>query len=221
VATSEPTRSRHGIGYRHALWGLCVITDPALIPAHELAARVERAIRGGARLVQYRNKEGTREQRRREANSLRRVCGEHGIPLIINDDVALARGLGADGVHLGAADTDAGEARGALGPEIIIGVSCYNELERALAAQADGADYVAFGSFYASPTKPHAVKADIALLREAKRKLSIPICAIGGVTAANAGTLVAAGADLIASIGGVFAEPDPEAAARRLARLFI
>lgn len=202
------------------LRGLYAVTDGAPVAADTLAERVAAALRGGARLVQYRDKSGDAARRLAEARVLTRVCARHGVPLIINDDLQLAREVGAAGVHLGEHDPSIAEARALLGPQAIVGASCYDDLERACAAAAAGASYVAFGAVFPSPTKPQARRASPALLREAKRRLPVPVCAIGGITAANAGQAAAAGADLIAVISDLFAAPDVEAAARRLTAAF-
>ncbi len=196
-------------------YGLYVLTPERSGAA--LVQAVGAAIAGGAAMVQYRAKQAATDA---DAVALARLCRAGGVPLIVNDDPALARRCGADGVHIGRDDPDCASARAACGAGAIIGVSCYDSLDRALSAQAHGADYVAFGSFFASSTKPHAVRAPLALLRRARERLSIPICAIGGITAANARTLIEAGADLLAVLDGVFGCGDQQAAARRLARLF-
>jgi len=202
------------------LRGLYVLTDTALTPGDRLLAAVAAAIDGGAALVQYRDKSDDDARRESEARALLALCRKRGVPLIINDDVALAARIGADGVHVGREDPDLHQARTALGPDALIGVSCYDALERARQAQADGADYVAFGSFFASPTKPAAVPASLDLLRKARSQLNVPIAAIGGIAPDNGAQLVAAGADLLAVITGVFAQPDIRTAARRYADLF-
>lgn len=200
--------------------GLYVLTDSTLIPDEKLIPAVAAAIAGGAVMVQYRDKSDDADKRRWEAQDLVNLCRPLGVPLIINDDVALAAAVGAAGVHLGRDDGDITSARAALGPGAIIGVSCYNELERAVAAEAAGADYVAFGSFYPSTIKPGAVRATIELLHQAKARLRLPVVAIGGINADNGARLVAAGADLLAVISGVFGHTDVRAAARHLADLF-
>lgn len=200
--------------------GLYAITDPDIIPADKLVQAVARAIQGGAAMIQYRDKRNDPDRRRFEVQDLVTLCRPLGKPLIINDDVELAAEVGADGVHLGRDDGAVSDARGRLGNGAIIGVSCYNELERAREAVADGADYVAFGSFFPSSTKPHAVRADSELLRAAREELRVPIVAIGGITPENGGTLVEAGADLLAVITGVFGQEDVESAARAYSRLF-
>lgn len=202
------------------LRGLYVITDRELIPSVRLLQAVSAAIHGGARLVQYRDKSADHSRRLQETQALLEVCREQEIPLIINDDVALAAEIAADGVHVGDEDAPLEEARVTLGPHAIIGVSCYASLDRALQAERAGADYVAFSSPFHSPTKPESEPAPLALLATAHARLSIPICVIGGIRPENGGALLAAGAEMLAVISGVFAQTDIEAAARRYARLF-
>jgi thiamine-phosphate pyrophosphorylase len=200
--------------------GLYAITDAALIPDDFLDVTVAEAIAGGARLIQYRDKSHAAARRFQQARTLLTVCRNGGVPLIINDDVELALAAGADGVHLGRDDQTPDAARRRLGTTALIGISCYNSLERALAAQHAGADYVAFGSFFPSPTKPQAAPADVALLREARRWLRIPIVAIGGITPLNGRALIEAGAAYLAVIHGVFGQPDCRLAARAYNDLF-
>lgn len=200
--------------------GLYAITDPGLLTGPDWLDQVEAALAGGASLLQYRDKDADTPLRRERAAALLARCRAHGVPLLINDDVELATALGADGVHLGRDDSTIEAARAQLGPRAIIGVSCYNHLPCALTAAAAGADYVAFGRFFPSRTKPHAVQAETALLHRARRELAIPLAAIGGITADNGGALIAAGADLLAVIHGLFGQPDVAAAARRLSALF-
>ena len=169
--------------------------------------------------LQYRNKTAGAALRRQQAESLARLCARAGVPLIINDDIALACDVDAAGVHLGEHDPDPRTARQRLGDGRIIGVSCYDSLDRAREAAAAGADYIAFGAFFPSPTKPGARRAALALLREAAG-LGLPKVAIGGITPDNARTLVAAGADLVAVISGVYDATDPVAAARAHAACF-
>ncbi|HEX6833692.1 MAG TPA: thiamine phosphate synthase [Rudaea sp.] len=196
--------------------GLYAITDG---PRPDLLDVCERALRGGAGVLQYRDKTADAVRRRSEALALRSLATRYKVPLIINDDVQLAAQVGADGVHLGEDDPDVAIARAQLGPGAVIGVSCYDSLERARALAAAGADYLAFGAFFPSPTKPAARRATIALLDQA-RALGKPLVAIGGITPDNAPSLIAAGADFVAVISGVFGSPDPHAAAQRYAALF-
>ncbi|TXH63896.1 MAG: thiamine phosphate synthase [Thermomonas sp.] len=144
---------------------------------------------------------------------LREACADARVPFIVNDDARLAQELDADGVHLGEHDGGIAGARALLGENAIIGVSCYDDLERARTLTAQGADYLAFGAFFPSPTKPHARRASLDLLRDSA-VFGLPRVAIGGITPDNAGPLVAAGADLLAVISGVFDAPDPIKAAR-------
>lgn len=202
------------------LHGLYVITDSQLCPPDQLLERVEQALRGGAVAVQYRDKSLPELEQRRQALDLNRLCQDHNALFLVNDDVLLARAVGADGVHIGQDDMKLVHARELLGKRALIGVSCYNQLELALQAEQHGADYVAFGRFFASQTKPQAVQADPALLRQAKQVLKVPVVAIGGITAENGAPLVAAGADMLAVIQGVFGQNDIEAAARKIADLY-
>ena len=200
--------------------GLYAITDAVLLPDDRLIGAVERALLGGARLIQYRDKSHDAARRLTQAQALDELCQRYKVPLIINDDAELAAQVGAAGVHIGQDDPDLATARARLGPKAIIGVSCYDRLDLALAAERAGADYVAFGAFFPSPTKPHEIRPPIALLREARAALTVPIVAIGGITPDNAPLLLNAGADALAVVSAVFAQPDIQAAARRFAILF-
>lgn len=180
-----------------------------------LLQRVEAALLGGVDLVQYRNKGAGTALRRAQAAALVELCHRHARPLIINDHVDLALELGADGVHLGGDDGDLRAARQALGAQALVGASCYASLERAQAARAAGASYIAFGAIYPSGSKPAAPPATLSVLAQA-RDLGLPVCAIGGISAANAATVAAAGADWLAVIGGLFGEPDVRIAAESL-----
>lgn len=201
--------------------GLYAITSATLCrEPKRLTHAVEAALAGGARLVQYRDKEADAAQRRATARALLGLCRDHNALFIVNDDVELALAIGADGVHLGAADLPLRQARRRLGGLATLGVSCANVLERAVAAQDEGASYVAFGRFFPSQTKPHAPQAEAALLRQARDKLHIPICAIGGITPANARPLIEAGAAMVAAVEGLFGAADVAGAARAYARLF-
>jgi thiamine-phosphate pyrophosphorylase len=200
--------------------GLYAIADTQYLDDARLLPAVGEAIAGGGRVVQYRDKKHVAADRARQASELASLCRKHGALFIINDDVELAKQMQAAGVHLGREDASLAQARAQLGPQAIIGVSCYNDLACAEAAQAQGADYVAFGSFFPSRTKPQAVRAGLELLCEAKQKLHIPVVAIGGITPENGAHLLAAGADALAVIEGVFGQADVRAAAERYARLF-
>ena len=204
----------------HLPRGLYAITDSKLLSPEQLVEAVALAIQGGAQMIQYRNKGAEAMQRQWEASDLNNMCRALGIPLIINDDVELAAQVMAAGVHLGKDDADVAAARAKLGPQAIIGVSCYNNIDLAIAAEQAGADYVAFGSFFPSRVKPDAVKAEVALLHEAKQRLSVPLVAIGGITADNGRQLIGAGADMLAVITEVFGQADIRGAAQRFATLF-
>lgn len=197
--------------------GLYLIT-PDEADTSRLLARVT-AVLPHAALLQYRNKTADAALRGAQAEALAVLCRDHGVPLVINDDAALALAVGAAGVHLGEDDGDIAVARGLLGENAIIGMSCYDDLSRAGTAAAAGAGYVAFGAFFPSTTKPNARHATPGLLRDSAG-LGLPRVAIGGITPDNARELVDAGADLLAVIGGVFDAPDPAAAARRIRALF-
>ena len=200
--------------------GLYAITDSHLIPAASLTDRVAAAIRGGAAVIQYRDKSSDHEQRRQQAAALALLCRNHDVPLIVNDDVELAACVGASGVHLGKNDGSVQAARKVLGANALIGVSCYNLPERAVEAASEGADYVAFGRFFPSHSKPDAVTADPEMLRQVCQYLHVPVVAIGGITPENGQPLITAGAQLLAAIHGVFGQADVQAAARRYADLF-
>lgn len=202
------------------LSGLYAITDTSLAKGHGLVGQVRAAIAGGVRIVQYRDKTTDDRRRLEEATALQALCRPLGVPLIINDDVALAAAVGADGVHLGRDDPALATARERLGPDAIIGISCYDRYALAETARAAGADYVAFGSFHPSATKPDAVRADPGLLRRAHRELGLPTVAIGGISPENGRALIDAGADMLAVIRGLFAQPDIHAAAQAYAALF-
>lgn len=170
--------------------------------------------------MQYRDKTHDAERRLSEARALKMLCTTSAATFIVNDDLMLAQASRADGVHLGRDDRSVADARALLGPDAVVGVSCYDDIERAHFAADAGADYLAFGSFFPSPTKPAAPRATVELLTEAVGAFGLPVCAIGGVTPENGGVLVAAGADMLAVITGLFEADDIEAAARAYARLF-
>lgn len=201
------------------LHGLYAITDSRLSQRGQLLLAAEQAILGGVRTLQYRDKSGDPQRRRQEAEALLTLCRQHCVTFIINDDVALAVAIGADGVHLGRDDGNIQEARQQLG-EGIIGLSCYNEWPLAEAAAMAGADYIAFGAFFPSATKPDAPRATPELLLRSRRELKLPVVAIGGITPERGRDLIDAGADMLAVVQGIFAQPDIQAAARRYAALF-
>lgn len=200
--------------------GLYAIADSTYLQDDEFVPAVRAVLTGGARVIQYRDKKNPPARQEVIAHTLATLCHEYGVPFLINDNVQLAKAVGAAGVHLGRDDMEIGVARSALGPAAIIGMSCYNELDRARAVQAAGANYVAFGRFFPSHTKPMAHQASPDLLREARAALSIPIVAIGGITPENGASLVEAGASALAVIEGVFNQRDKRVAAARYAKLF-
>jgi len=185
-----------------------------------LTRKVRKALAGGARILQYRNKSANAAVRREQGTALLALCREARIPFVINDDLDLARAIRADGLHLGRDDVSIAAARAQLGGDKLVGVSCYDRLELALAAREAGADYVAFGSAFPSSTKPEATRAPLSLYREARARLDLPIVAIGGITTENAHNVIEAGADAVAVISALFDSPDIEAAARSFSRLF-
>lgn len=202
-----------------ALEGLYLVT-PDETDTERLLARVAPLLGAGIALLQYRNKTASAVLKLEQATALQALCALAGVPLLINDDIVLARHVGAAGAHLGEDDGDLAAARAALGPGAIIGASCYDEIERAGCAVAAGASYVAFGAFFPTTTKIATRRATPQLLRDAK-PLGVPLAAIGGITPDNARPLVEAGADLIAVVGGVFDAADPLAAIRAYRACFL
>ncbi len=198
--------------------GLYAITDSQLLPGDRLYTGVAAALRGGAAVVQYRDKSAGASERHQRALQLQGLCQGAGVPLIINDDPELAHAVGAAGVHLGQDDAALAEARALLGPDAIIGITCHGELALAQRAADAGADYLAFGRFFPSTTKPGERYAELSLLTEA-RDLGLPLVAIGGITAENGAQLVRAGADCLAVIGDLFGRDDIEQQARRFTRM--
>ncbi len=201
------------------LRGLYAITRSGYGSTAELVTEVGAALRGGCRIVQYRDKHGTPAQRLEQVKALRGLCDQHGALLIVNDDIELASAIGADGVHLGRDDTDLSAARERLGTDTLIGISCYNQLEAARHAATSGASYIAFGAFFPSPTKPAAVRAPLTLLEQWDHP-NVPACAIGGITLDNAATLIRAGAAMTAVISDLWTAADIEERARAYGRLW-
>jgi thiamine-phosphate pyrophosphorylase len=206
--------------YNKQLYGLYAITDNKLIKTEEFVKKVEQAIIGGAKIIQYRDKSKKYQLRLEQVQALSQLCKKYQIPLIINDDVALARQVGADGVHLGKDDIDISTARTLLGEQAIIGVSCYNQLSLALDAVKAGTNYVAFGRFFNSATKPNATGCSVEILRKARQRLNCPVVAIGGITPDNGKELIKAGADCLAVIHGLFGQANVTAAAQKYAKIF-
>lgn len=175
-----------------------------------MLARTEKILEAGISVLQYRDKSADQARRLETARTLREMCSRTGTIFVINDDIRLALDSGADGVHLGKDDSPSGEARHLLGDNAIIGISCYNEFQAARRAQAQGADYIAFGAFYQTRTKTGTVKARPALLTKAKAELSVPVVAIGGINLENGAALVEAGADMLAVVSSVYNTDYPE-----------
>jgi len=189
--------------------GLYAITDTATLSSEIMLIRTEEILRAGAKLLQYRNKQADETTRFAEAKQLHELCRQYSVPLIINDDIALAVQTGADGVHLGKTDSSIADAREQLGNSVMIGYSCYNDLDCAQQASKSGADYIAFGAFFPSPTKPDAAHATSDIIRTAKKKFKLPVVAIGGITPENGSSLLDAGADMLAVISGLYASETP------------
>jgi thiamine-phosphate pyrophosphorylase len=202
------------------LRGLYAITDTQLIPRQRFIETVEAAVRGGATMVQLREKDTPPEEVIRLGRDLLAVTRRYGALLIINDHPSVAKAVGADGAHVGREDPPVHEARALLGPEAIIGASCYGDVTRAMAAEQEGADYVAFGTPFPSPTKAKRTDISLGIFGEVKQRVKVPVFAIGGITIDNARQVIDAGADGIAVVSGVFAAADVEAAAHALAQLF-
>ena len=200
--------------------GLYAITPDEDLPPTDLAAAVSESIAGGAAIVQYRRKSLPRAKALREAIALQNLCASRDVTFIVNDDIDLALACRADGVHLGRDDGDWESLARNPTRSLLLGISCYDSLDRAREACAAGADYVAFGSFFPSLTKPQATRCSLDLLRQARHELQIPIVAIGGISQENGHTLIAAGADFLAVISGVFGQSDIRSAAARYASLF-
>jgi thiamine-phosphate pyrophosphorylase len=185
------------------LKGLYVITDEHLTPDDTVIAYVEDALIAGANIVQYRNKSKTDDEVEDVCQALQALCSHYNVPFIIDDRPHLAAKIKADGIHIGKDDMPLEEAR-KIFPEGIIGVSCYGSIRKAKEAQSEGADYVAFGSFFASPTKPHSGIISMNVLHKAKDAVDIPICAIGGVSEKNIGEIAETKTDMISVVSAAF-----------------
>ena len=203
----------------HALRGLYAVT-PDEPDTGRLLALAHAVLAGRPALLQYRNKGADAGLRREQAQALRDACRVAGVPFIVNDDLALALEIDADGAHLGREDGPPAEARAALGAQRILGLTCYADWSCATEGAAVGADYIAFGAMFPSMTKPHAPPAPFALIGRAQRELGLPVAAIGGITLERAPQVIAAGADLLAVVGDVFGATDPAARALAYGALF-
>ena len=201
------------------LAGLYAIT-PEEARTDVLVRKVTQALQGGAAVLQYRNKTAAADLRRTQGRALAALCRAAGAAFIVNDDLALALELDADGVHLGAEDGDLADARRRLGRGKLLGASCYDRLDLALSAAQAGVDYLAFGSVFSSTTKPGAVRAPLAIFAQARRRTELPLGAIGGITLQNASQVFAAGADAVAVISALFDAADISASAAGFARLY-
>jgi len=201
------------------LRGLYLVT-PNWDDTARLVDATRAALDGGAALVQYRNKDAAPALRREQGAALLALCRRYGRPLVINDHLELCLTLGADGVHVGGTDASVAKVRAALGPDKIVGASCYGDLALARAAQRDGASYAAFGGFYPSLVKKYCFTTAPDIISEALRDITVPLVVIGGMTPENAAPLVTRGAAMVAAITAVYAEADPAAAARRFDALF-
>lgn len=200
--------------------GLYAITDPNLSQPHQIIEHVTSALKGGAKIIQFRDKSSDFDTQLNICKQLKTLCSGYQAYLIINDNINLAKLSQADGIHIGKDDSAIELARETLGQNAIIGVSCYNDLKLAQKMQDLGADYVAFGRFFGSKTKPNAPQADLSTLVKAKQILSIPIVAIGGIDSINAQQLLRTGVDSLAVIQGVFAQTNIETSAQKISQLF-
>jgi len=203
---------------KEQLKGIYAITDPKLME-QDFLSKTEQAILGGIKILQYRNKTASLEQQEKEALTLAALCKKNNVVFIINDNIELAIKVNADGVHLGQHDTHLQQARKLLGENKIIGITCNNKIELAQTAQQQGANYVAFGRFFNSLTKPSAPAAELSLLSEARQFITIPIVAIGGITPDTASLLIEKGADMLAVIHGIFGQEDALKATRQFVEI--
>ena len=185
-----------------------------------LLTKVEAALQGGIVVLQYRNKLANHKLQTQQARALLDLCRQYNVPLIINDSVKLCLTLDADGVHIGADDGNLAEVRARLGSSKILGASCYNRFDLALAAEQSGADYVAFGACFASSTKPNAPVASLDLFKQAKAQLHVPCVAIGGIALENAAAAIDAGASALAVINAIFSADDVKSTAQQFTKLF-
>lgn len=220
IAPNTITPAHFHPAHKNRLTGLYAITDEKLIAEDRFEQIIESALQGGTRIIQYRDKSANRQKRLQQASALLSLCERYQAVCIINDDLELASEINAHGVHLGKDDASLKEARQMLGPDAIIGVSCYNDLALALAAEKNSADYVAFGAIFSSPTKPLAVQAGLEIITLARQQLTIPVCTIGGITKNNIGQVIQHGADMAAVISSLFSADDIEFSARSLSQHF-
>jgi thiamine-phosphate pyrophosphorylase len=214
---NNTTTKKHA---KKSISGIYAITDPNLLADNVLIDEVSQAIDAGISVLQYRNKIADYSIQQQQAEKLSHLCKKNNVCFIINDHIQLAKEVSADGVHLGKSDNKIKQARESLGQNAIIGISCYHQLNTALNAQKEGADYIAFGRFFPSQTKPLAIQAEIGLLTIAKQALSIPIVAIGGITCENIDSLLSAGADSIAVINSIFGQDNTFKSVKQLVKKY-
>lgn len=205
--------------YSKHLRGLYIVT-PDWDDTAQLLAATELALQNGTALVQYRHKTASPQRRREQAEALLALCRQYKVPLVINDHVDLCMEIDADGIHVGGTDSSIAEVRRAVGPDKIVGASCYGTLELAHAAYKDGASYVAFGGFYPSRVKQYDFRTAPEIIAQSKREIPLPVVVIGGITLENAVPLVAQGADMVAVISSVYLVPQGERKTRQLAGLY-
>lgn len=201
------------------LKGLYIVT-PDWDDTAQLVQATDLALQGGAVLVQYRHKTADATLRSEQATALLQVCRQHGVPFIINDHLDLCLALDADGIHVGGTDASVAQVRAAVGPDKIVGASCYGTLQLARDAQAAGASYVAFGGFYPSRVKKYDFKTAPEIVAQSKAEIALPVVVIGGMTVENCTPLMAQGCDLVAAISSVYMQPDVRAAAQQFSDLF-
>lgn len=199
--------------------GLYLVT-PDWDDTDQLLSITESALKAGVALLQYRHKTATEALRRLQATALRDLCRQYKVPFIINDHLALCEEIDADGVHVGGTDATVAAVRSVMGPNKIVGASCYGDLQRAHDAAAAGASYVAFGGFYPSRVKKYEVSTPIDIVSRAKTSLAVPVCVIGGMTPENAAPLVAEGSDMVAAISSIYQHEQPALAATAFVKLF-
>lgn len=205
---------------RGSLTGVYAITPCGMMDFHEILRRSALLLAGGLCALQYRDKDAGDTEKRRRALRLLELCRTHHTPLIINDDPPLAAAIGADGVHVGADDPDPTQARQLLGPSAIIGISCYDDVDKAARVARSGADYVALGAFFPTTTTTPRSRATLDTLRRTRSRVACPIVAIGGITPENSPGLAAAGADAVAVISSLYFAGDPQQQLRRFNQLF-
>lgn len=199
--------------------GLYIVT-PDWDDTAKLLEITELALKGGASIVQYRHKTADARLRQEQAECLLELCRSYQRPLIINDYVDLCIALDADGVHVGGTDDSVANVRAAVGPDKIVGASCYGSMDLAREAYKAGASYIAFGGFYPSRVKKYPVTTSPDIVAQAKAEISLPVVVIGGMTQANAAPLIACGADMVAAISSVYLAGDPQSAAKAFVSLF-